>query len=92
MSQWPCNLAPINPGGRVMPMNRLQFQPGVSMPEFFSRYGTQAQGAAALESVHRQHAAPRVDGCQITRPLAHWMSQAEVRDESGGLKAFPILA
>ena len=48
MSQWSCNLAPINPGGRVMPMNRIQFQPGVSMPEFFSRYGTQAQCAAAL--------------------------------------------
>jgi transposase-like protein len=31
-----------------MPMNRIQFQRGVSMPEFFSRYGTEAQCAAAL--------------------------------------------
>lgn len=31
-----------------MPMNRVQFQPGVSLPEFMSRYGTQAQCEAAL--------------------------------------------
>ena len=31
-----------------MPMNRIQFQRGVSMPEFFGRYGTEAQCAAAL--------------------------------------------
>ena len=31
-----------------MPMNRIQFQRGVSMPEFFERYGTEAQCAAAL--------------------------------------------
>ena len=31
-----------------MPMNRVQFQPGMSMPEFFATYGTEAQCAAAL--------------------------------------------
>lgn len=31
-----------------MPMNRIQFQPGVSLPEFFARYGTEAQCEAAL--------------------------------------------
>jgi transposase-like protein len=31
-----------------MPMNQIQFQRGVSMPEFFERYGTEAQCAAAL--------------------------------------------
>lgn len=31
-----------------MPMNRVQFQPGVSLPEFFSRYGTEQQCEAAL--------------------------------------------
>lgn len=31
-----------------MPMNRIQFQRGVSMPEFFECYGTEAQCAAAL--------------------------------------------
>ena len=31
-----------------MPMNRIQFQPGLSMPEFFARYGTEAQCEAAL--------------------------------------------
>lgn len=31
-----------------MPMNQIQFQRGVSMPEFFERFGTEAQCAAAL--------------------------------------------
>jgi transposase-like protein len=31
-----------------MPMNRVQFQRGVCMPEFFQRYGTEAQCAQAL--------------------------------------------
>jgi transposase-like protein len=33
-----------------MAMNRIQFQPGLSMPEFFKRYGTESQCAAALEA------------------------------------------
>lgn len=32
-----------------MAMNRVQFQPGLSMPEFLSRFGTEAQCVAALE-------------------------------------------
>ncbi len=32
-----------------MPMNRIQFQPGLSLPEFFNRFGTEAQCEAALE-------------------------------------------
>lgn len=31
-----------------MPMNRVQFQPGMSLPEFLSRYGTEAQCAQAI--------------------------------------------
>ena len=31
-----------------MPMNRVQFQPGLSMPEFIKLYGTEAQCEAAL--------------------------------------------
>ncbi len=34
-----------------MPMNRVQFQPGVSMAEFFSRYGTEAQCAEAVKAM-----------------------------------------
>jgi transposase-like protein len=34
-----------------MPINRIQFQPGVSMPEFFSRYGAEEQCAAALKAL-----------------------------------------
>jgi hypothetical protein len=34
-----------------MKMNRVQFQPGLSMPEFFERYANEAQcQAAALRS------------------------------------------
>ena len=33
-----------------MPMNRVQFQPGLSMPEFMQRYGTEEQCAAALQA------------------------------------------
>lgn len=32
-----------------MPMNRVQFQPGLSMSEFYSRYGTEAQCQATLQ-------------------------------------------
>ena len=31
-----------------MPMNRVQFQRGVSLPEFFERYGTEEQCVAAM--------------------------------------------
>lgn len=34
----------------AMAMNRVQFQPGLSMPEFLRRFGTEVQCAAALES------------------------------------------
>jgi hypothetical protein len=33
--------------GSPMGMNRVQFQPGLSMPEFFTRFGTEVQCAAA---------------------------------------------
>jgi ribosomal protein L37AE/L43A len=33
-----------------MTMNRVQFQPGLSMPEFFERYGTESKCRAALEA------------------------------------------
>lgn len=35
-----------------MPMNQVQFQHGMSLPDFFSRYGTEVQCAAAL-AAHR---------------------------------------
>ncbi len=36
-----------------MTMNRIQFQPALSMPEFFQRFGTEAQCEAALEAARR---------------------------------------
>ena len=33
-----------------MAMNRIQFQPGLSMPDFFTQYGSEAQCATALEN------------------------------------------
>ena len=36
--------------GCTMAMNRIQFQSGLSMPEFFKRYGSEAQCAASLEA------------------------------------------
>src|SRR5204863_7742037 len=38
------------PRRRAMKMNRVQFQPGLSMPEFYERYATEAQCRAALEA------------------------------------------
>lgn len=32
-----------------MPMNRIQFQPGLSLPALLARFGTEAQCEAALE-------------------------------------------
>ncbi len=32
-----------------MPMNRVQFQPGLSLPEFLKQFGTESQCAAELE-------------------------------------------
>jgi transposase-like protein len=34
----------------AMPQNPIQFQPGMSLDDFFTRYGTEAQCAAALEA------------------------------------------
>jgi ribosomal protein L37AE/L43A len=34
----------------AMPQNPIQFQPGMSLDDFFARYGTEAQRAAALET------------------------------------------
>lgn len=44
-----------------MKMNRVQFQPGLSMPEFYEQYGTETKCRAALEcapwrSTERQNA------------------------------------
>ncbi len=32
-----------------MPMNQIQFQPGMSLPSFFKQFGMESQSAIALE-------------------------------------------
>ena len=52
-----------------MAMNRIQFQPGLSMPEFLKRYGAEAQCAAALEQARwpTGFRCPRCDGVAYSR-------------------------
>ena len=52
-----------------MPMNRIQFQIGLSMPEFFKRYGTETQCAEALEQARWPSGfrCPRCDGAAYSR-------------------------
>lgn len=52
-----------------MAMNRIQFQPGLSLPEFLKRYATEAQCAAALEQARwpAGFRCPRCDGATYSR-------------------------
>ena len=52
-----------------MKMNRVQFQPGLSMPEFFERYGTEAQCQAALQAARwpKGFACPHCGGAARTQ-------------------------
>ena len=61
-----------------MKMNRVQFQAGLSMPEFFERYGSEAKCRAALEAARWPggFACPGCGGAARTRfergGLAYW--------------------
>ena len=52
-----------------MPMNRIQFQAGLSMPEFLQRYGTEPSCEAALEKARwpAGFRCPRCDGVTYSR-------------------------
>ena len=52
-----------------MAMNRIQFQPGLSMPEFLKRYGTEALCEAALKQARwpAGFRCPRCDGAAYSR-------------------------
>lgn len=54
-----------------MAMNRIQFQPGLSLPAFYKLYGTEAQCAAALEKARwpTGFSCPRCDGHQASRSV-----------------------
>ena len=65
-----------------MKMNRVQFQPGLSMPEFYERYATEAQCRAALEAARwpTGFACPACGGAVRTRfergGLRYWQCGA----------------
>lgn len=61
-----------------MTMNRVQFQPGLSMPQFYERYGTEEKCQAALQAARWPNgfACPSCGGAARTRfvraGLAYW--------------------
>jgi len=61
----PCRVITLNPHEvTIMAMNRIQFQPGLSMPEFLKHYGAEAQCEQALEAVRwpEGFCCPRCEG------------------------------
>jgi transposase-like protein len=56
-------------------MNRVQFQPGLSMPEFFRQFGTEAQCEAALERTRW----PEGFRCPHCGQAAHYVLRVGVR-------------
>ena len=56
-----------------MAMNRIQFQPGLSMPVFLERYGTESQCEAALEHARWPSGfrCPCCDGAAYSRARAN---------------------
>ncbi|SHM00133.1 Transposase zinc-ribbon domain-containing protein [Vreelandella subglaciescola] len=52
-----------------MAMNPIQFQPGLSMPEFFEHYGIETQCAVALEQTRWPNGfrCPRCEGTAYSR-------------------------
>lgn len=52
-----------------MPMNRIQLQPGLSMPEFRKRFGTEPSCEAASEQARwpAGFRCPRCDGVTYSR-------------------------
>lgn len=52
VSLWTCRVIALNQHEvAIMAMNRIQFQPGLSMPEFLKEYGTERQCEQALAAV-----------------------------------------
>ena len=65
-----------------MAMNRIQFQPGLSMPDFFARYGTEAQCEPALVEARWP------DGCVTLNPDRNSANP----DSSGRTQSMPMAA
>jgi len=69
MSHWAHKLTRVNRREQAMPMNRIQFQHGMSLPEFINRYGTEAQCEAALA----QHRWPAGFHCPRCSAAEHYV-------------------
>jgi hypothetical protein len=59
----------------IMAMNRIQFQPGLSMPEFLNDYGSEAQCEQALEALRW----PKGFRCPRCEGAAHYVLRDGVR-------------
>jgi hypothetical protein len=53
----------------IMAMSRIQFQPGLSMPEFLKDYGTEAQ-CGIRPSIRARNSALRVERPSLSNPRA----------------------
>ena len=76
VSQTGCRLIAIEQREvAIMAMNRIQFQPGLSMPDFLKDYGTEAQCEQALEAVRW----PDGFSCPRCHGTAHYVVRDGVR-------------
>ena len=58
-----------------MGMNRVQFQPGLSLPEFYRQFGTEEQCAEALERARW----PKMFRCPHCQSAAHYVLRGSKR-------------
>ena len=71
-----------------MKMNRIQFQPGLSMPEFFERYGSETQCQAALQGSPWDRAAVKFCNGFYAQPFRVGCDEVNQRVKSDGRKGW----
>ncbi len=75
-----------------MAMNRIQFQPGLSLPAFLLHFGTEAQCAATLQQARWPHGfrCPRCD--QVDHYCARQSLEEEEESQSDVSNQKPLTA
>ena len=73
-----------------MAMNRIQFQPGLSMPEFFARFGTEAQCESALVAALLR--SPNATPERLVRRACNLLKEMNRPSECDGLDTFAAQA